>query len=292
MEVEEAIGFLQENQKILEKGLCKDGFSAEVFFATTNYGKIDEFKGFLSAFKSLNDIVSFCIKFGILKEVLDVEETARTFYGNSILKSSQNADFLAAQNGEFDGSIFVMSEDSGLVVPAVGFKPGVFSARFFKMNLPSFPDNFFSKAIEYANKTLMADESLSLSKREKNTVDYLNNVMLAQMILDSGNAGKRLPASFTTVASIVEGGVRNSFSTGYGNLEGEVFIPKEFNCNDEEFLKNYARDFGYNSLFFTLDGRCLADVDVNERTQWNSRSLAVARALMHFLVNTIVKYKA
>lgn len=51
----------------------------------------------------------------------DVEETATTFLGNATLKATQ----LAPALGEW-----VIGEDSGLVVPALGGAPGVYSARY------------------------------------------------------------------------------------------------------------------------------------------------------------------
>jgi XTP/dITP diphosphohydrolase len=51
----------------------------------------------------------------------EVEETADTFLGNATLKATQVA--LALQE-------WVIGEDSGLVVPALGGAPGVYSARY------------------------------------------------------------------------------------------------------------------------------------------------------------------
>jgi XTP/dITP diphosphohydrolase len=51
----------------------------------------------------------------------DVDETATTFLGNATLKATQ----LAPALGEW-----VIGEDSGLVVPALGGAPGIYSARY------------------------------------------------------------------------------------------------------------------------------------------------------------------
>ena len=51
----------------------------------------------------------------------EVEETADTFVGNATLKATQLAPALGA---------WVIGEDSGLCVPALGGAPGVLSARF------------------------------------------------------------------------------------------------------------------------------------------------------------------
>jgi len=51
----------------------------------------------------------------------EVEETADTFVGNATLKATQLAPLLGA---------WVVGEDSGLCVPALGGAPGVYSARY------------------------------------------------------------------------------------------------------------------------------------------------------------------
>ena len=51
----------------------------------------------------------------------EVEETANSFLGNATLKAAQLAPALNA---------WVIGEDSGLVVPALGGAPGVYSARY------------------------------------------------------------------------------------------------------------------------------------------------------------------
>lgn len=54
-------------------------------------------------------------------EAPEVEETADTFVGNATLKATQLAPVLGA---------WVIGEDSGLCVPALGGAPGVYSARY------------------------------------------------------------------------------------------------------------------------------------------------------------------
>jgi XTP/dITP diphosphohydrolase len=51
----------------------------------------------------------------------DVDETATTFLGNATLKATQLAPALG---------VWVIGEDSGLVVPALGGAPGIYSARY------------------------------------------------------------------------------------------------------------------------------------------------------------------
>lgn len=83
--------------------------------ATKNKGKIKEFKSMFSGIPvnilSLEDI-------GFEDEII---EDGKTFEENSIIKAKT----IAAHTDNI-----VFSDDSGLIVPALGGKPGVYSARF------------------------------------------------------------------------------------------------------------------------------------------------------------------
>jgi XTP/dITP diphosphohydrolase len=82
---------------------------------TTNAGKVRELVELLAphgiACRSLREVAG----------AVDVEETGDTFAENAALKATQQAQALGA---------WVLAEDSGLVVPALGGAPGVRSARF------------------------------------------------------------------------------------------------------------------------------------------------------------------
>jgi XTP/dITP diphosphohydrolase len=82
---------------------------------TTNQGKLRELRELLEP-HGLG-----CISLESLPAAVDVEETAATFAGNAALKATAQARALGR---------WVLAEDSGLVVPALGGAPGVFSARF------------------------------------------------------------------------------------------------------------------------------------------------------------------
>lgn len=58
----------------------------------------------------------------------DVEESAETFTGNALIKAEAFAKWLAHE-GE-PGSTYVLADDSGVCVDALGGAPGVRSARF------------------------------------------------------------------------------------------------------------------------------------------------------------------
>lgn len=87
----------------------------ELLLATQNQGKIRELKEMLVgeniSVLSLNDF----------SPVLSVDETGGSFEENALLK----AIFFARQF-----QLAALADDSGLVVPALGGEPGIFSARY------------------------------------------------------------------------------------------------------------------------------------------------------------------
>jgi XTP/dITP diphosphohydrolase len=88
----------------------------KLLFATTNAGKIREIRGLLAG---LPLQLLFLTDFD---EVPDVEETGLTFAENAALKARGYACLLPGG--------LVAAEDSGIVVPALGGEPGVYSARY------------------------------------------------------------------------------------------------------------------------------------------------------------------
>jgi len=80
---------------------------------TTNLNKVDEFSRLLSgvALRGLHE----------LECSLDVEETGTTYIENAALKATA----YAQATGQW-----VLSDDTGLEVPALGGAPGIYSARF------------------------------------------------------------------------------------------------------------------------------------------------------------------
>lgn len=88
---------------------------------TTNAGKVRELVALLAphgiACRSLAD----------MNGAVEVEETGATFAENSALKATAQARALGR---------WVLAEDSGLVVPALGGAPGVLSARFAGLPTP------------------------------------------------------------------------------------------------------------------------------------------------------------
>lgn len=82
---------------------------------TTNSGKVRELLELLAP------LGIGCESLAGLSAAVEVEETGSSFAANAALKATAQARALGR---------WVLAEDSGLVVPALGGAPGVFSARF------------------------------------------------------------------------------------------------------------------------------------------------------------------
>ncbi len=87
----------------------------ELIVATKNKGKAKEFQ---EIFQPLGFEVKTLLDF---PDVPDIEETGTTFSENAVLKAKGIA-------GHFNR--IVAADDSGLIVDALGGKPGIFSARY------------------------------------------------------------------------------------------------------------------------------------------------------------------
>lgn len=87
----------------------------KLLVATNNQGKLKEFN------KILGELGIECVSLRDLGITADVEETGATFLENALLKAKEI--FKLAK-------IPTISDDSGLMVDALGGEPGVYSARY------------------------------------------------------------------------------------------------------------------------------------------------------------------
>ena len=86
-----------------------------LWIATSNPGKTREFRTLLGAHFVVRDLHSF-------PSLPEIHETGRTFEANAKIKA-------LALSRALPGKL-ILADDSGLVVPALGGRPGVRSARF------------------------------------------------------------------------------------------------------------------------------------------------------------------
>ncbi|WP_209122020.1 XTP/dITP diphosphatase [Alkalihalobacillus sp. BA299] len=91
----------------------------EIIVATKNKGKVKEFKAILG---QLGYKVTSLLDY---PEIPEVEETGETFTENAIIKATTIAKHFQKP---------VIADDSGLIVDALGGRPGVYSARYAGVN--------------------------------------------------------------------------------------------------------------------------------------------------------------
>jgi XTP/dITP diphosphohydrolase len=89
--------------------------ASTLVLGTTNAGKLRELA------ELLEPLGISCRSLAGLADAVDVEETGSSFAENAALKASQQARALRS---------WVLAEDSGLCVDALGGGPGIYSARF------------------------------------------------------------------------------------------------------------------------------------------------------------------
>jgi len=93
----------------------------KIVLATSNRGKIREFKEYLKDFEVCS--------FGEIMDEFEIEEYGETFKENALIKARAVFDRLK------DKDMVVLSDDSGISVPLLNNKPGIYSARY--AGLPS-----------------------------------------------------------------------------------------------------------------------------------------------------------
>ena len=287
-ELESAVQFLLPKKKLLafecrnvtesQSAPVPDNGPGKIWFATGNYGKVKEFRGFIENSGHLSELLDGVLEFDVPGGPLpDVDETGTTLYENSILKSAQTGNELG---------VAIMAEDSGVCVPLLGGEPGVYSARYFDRNFERYPEGTFGDAGIVLDE-IMSDVGRPLKERKKDASDFMNKVMLLHRISEKGGiAGSPIPAYHQTVATISNrrGKV---LASGIGTLFGEI-VPPSGSLGDLDVLRSLHRDFGYNSVFFMRDDNgkplCLSDVSISERLKWNHRSIAMTRAIIDLLI--------
>ena len=84
----------------------------DILIASSNKGKLKEFKKLFKDHKvfSLSDL-----------DIRDAIEDGDSFLENAIIK---------AKHGSKESKIYTIADDSGIVVPELGYEPGIYSARY------------------------------------------------------------------------------------------------------------------------------------------------------------------
>lgn len=110
----------------------------KIVLASANKGKIAEFEKLMP-----NDEV---IAFSEILGKIEIDEDQNSFKGNAIKKAKTIYDLLM-QKGFKD--VIVISDDSGISVPALNNEPGIYSARYARLNATDKENN--AKLIENLN---------------------------------------------------------------------------------------------------------------------------------------------
>ena len=112
----------------------------KVVLASANKGKIAEFEKLMP-----NDEV---IAFSEILGKIEIDEDQDSFKGNAIKKARTIYNLLIEKG--FDKNVIVISDDSGITVPALNNEPGIYSARYAGLNASDKENN--AKLIENLNK--------------------------------------------------------------------------------------------------------------------------------------------
>lgn len=191
----------------------------KIVLASGNRGKIDEFKKLMP-----NDEV---IAFKELIGDFEVEEDRDSFQGNAIKKAEEIYEKINDEN------IVVISDDSGITVPAINNEPGIYSARY-------------------------AGENASDKDNNAKLISKLNEKDL-----------EKTPAFYTACIAIV---YKGDTYTVHGWMHGEVlnqeigeggfgydpmFIPTGFNETLGELPQEIKKSFSHRSRALKLAKKVL-----------------------------------
>ena len=195
----------------------------KVVLASANKGKIAEFEKLMP-----NDEV---IAFSEILGKIEIDEDQDSFKGNAIKKARTIYDLLIEKG--FDKNVIVISDDSGITVPALNNEPGIYSARYAGLNASDKENN--AKLIENLNK---------------------QNI-------------KKTPAFYTACIAII---YKNETYTVHGWMHGNVinkelgeggfgydpmFIPTDFNETLGELGYEAKKDFSHRTKALNLAKKVL-----------------------------------
>jgi XTP/dITP diphosphohydrolase len=194
----------------------------KILLATTNEGKVRELR------QLLKDLDIEILSLKDMDKKLEVEEDKETFLENAIKKATSYAKFY---------ELPVISEDSGLEVDALNGLPGIYSARFFEIEL---------------GKEVLKEIPENLSKDEK------NNLKLLRLLENQTNRKARYKTAL----------VFYNFDYGIwteGVCEGQIAYKPEGN-----------QGFGYDPIFIPEGyNKTMAQLAPEEKNKISHRGKAV-----------------
>jgi XTP/dITP diphosphohydrolase len=191
-----------------------------LIIATTNQHKVSEIRAILGD-------EFHCRALNEFSNPPQIEENAPTFSGNATKKAVELAQWLTQpERSQISGQAFVLADDSGLEVDALGGAPGVYSARFAAIDAGS-PGN-----------SSAADNNAKLLR------------LLEQVPQDKRAARFRCVLALTPVQTVHERGASPVCYADEFELSTEIF---EGVCEGRiGFLPRGTGGFGYDPLFFPV----------------------------------------
>ncbi|HEY5055896.1 MAG TPA: non-canonical purine NTP pyrophosphatase [Acidobacteriaceae bacterium] len=220
-----------------------------LYAATTNRGKLRDFAWAAEGHLSGGVRVEIEPLPG-LKEVQAPEENGATFEANARLKAEYYSRRAVG--------VWVVADDSGLEVDALGGRPGVRSARLAEV----------VRIEEGAAKSDVAEMGIAPSEEE---IDQRNNATLLRLVADVPS-GKRT-ARYRCVLALARDG--EVVMTAEGALEGQIL-----------FADRGASGFGYDPLFWLPEAAMtMAEIDPATRLRFSHRGRAL-RVLLEQIAAT------
>jgi XTP/dITP diphosphohydrolase len=221
-----------------------------LWVATKNAGKLRDFAWSAEGCALRGERVEIRPMEG-LKGLAAPEEDGETFEANARLKAAYYSRFAQSAHSRRAAGEWVLADDSGLEVDALGGRPGVRSARF--------AEDVFAGELGFA-----IDRAAALSGVEGDT-DSRNNATLLRLM-------ERVPqeartARYRCVLALAREG--KVVTTAEGMVEGRIL-----------FAERGAGGFGYDPLFLLPElGLTMAEVDPVTRLGVSHRGRAL-RALL------------
>ncbi len=218
-----------------------------LYAATTNAGKLRDFAWAAEGHLPGGERVEIRPLPG-LREIAPPTEDGASFEANARLKAEYYSSSLARSASRLTPGKWVVADDSGLEVDALGGRPGVRSARF---------------AEDLAPRSDAAEMGIALAGEETDArgVDHKNNATLLRL-MGEVPAEKRA-ARYRCVLALARDG--EVVITAEGALEGTIL-----------FAGRGAGGFGYDPLFWLPEvGMTMAEIDPATRLQFSHRGRAL-----------------
>lgn len=212
----------------------------DIVIGTSNKGKVREIASIISP-----------LGYNLIPQSLDIDEYGKTIEENAIIK--------AIEYSKKNPNMYVIAEDSGLVVPELNGLPGAYSSRFYTVELD-----------ENLNVVNVPKEEYTTDKTE---LDKLNNELLLKLIknVDSNKRAAHFEVSFVIVKD--EKVLFQCTRKSHGFVSDEM---------------RGTNGFGYDPLFVGNDsfGKTYAELDTARKNLRSHRKKALDE-LAFWIVNNI-----